>query len=185
MIAITGLIGCGKSLVASVVREAGFEVLDTDALAHCLYKTNTDLRKKIAKEFGEEALDENGINRKYMANLVFETIEKLELLESIVHPILQKEIEKINPPYAEAAVLHKLPELAKKMQEIWIVEASESIRRERLLRKGMQEADIENRMRAQMQQPACWQLAKKTIKIDNNGTREACIAFAKCLIEKL
>ena len=189
MLAITGLIGSGKSLVASVVREAGFEVLDADALAHKLYKENADLRKKIAEEFGGEALDENGINRPYVSQIVFNDEQKLCLLESIVHPILQKEIEKRNPPFIEAAVLYKWPDFAKKMQQIWLVQADENIRKERLLKKGMSEGDVERRMEAQRGMGyGVWGMGQGTwdmIYIDNNGSKEVCIDFTKSLIKKI
>ncbi|MCL1956082.1 MAG: dephospho-CoA kinase [Fibromonadales bacterium] len=184
MLAITGLIGSGKSLVASVVREAGFEVLDADSLAHKLYRENADLRKKIAEEFGAEAIDESGVNRPYISQIVFNDEQKLCLLESIVHPILQREIEKINPPFVEAAVLYKWQDFAKKMQEIWIVQADENIRKERLLKKGMSESDIERRMKMQGVASGEW-LVGKIVKIVNNSSKEVCIDFTKCLIEKI
>jgi len=183
MFAITGLIGSGKSLVASVVREAGFEVLDADALAHELYKENADLRKKIAEEFGKESIDESGINRPYVSQIVFNDAQKLCLLESIVHPLLQKEIEKRNPPFIEAAVLYKWSDFAKKMQEVWIVEADENIRRERLLKKGINIIDIENRMRMQKNNYQLSTINYQLIK--NNGSKEVCIDFTKSLIEKI
>jgi len=183
MLAITGLIGSGKSLVASVVMEAGFEVLDADSLAHELYRENEDLRKKIAEEFGNEAVLESGVNRHYISQIVFNNEQKLCLLESIVHPLLQHEIEKRNPPFVEAAVLYKWPDFAKKMQEVWIVEANENIRKERLLKKGMSESDIERRMK--MQKPN-FQLSTLNSKlIINNSTKEVCIDFTKCLIKKI
>jgi len=182
MLAITGLIGSGKSLVASVVREAGFEVLDADALAHELYRENADLRKKIADEFGKEAIEENGINRSYISQIVFSNEQKLCLLESIVHPIMQHEIEKRNPPFVEAAVLYKWHDFAKKMQQIWVVEADENIRRERLLKKGISESDIERRMKMQRDMGhGTWDM----VYIDNNGLPEVCIDFTKCLIKKI
>jgi dephospho-CoA kinase len=184
MLAITGLIGSGKSLVASVVREAGFEVLDSDAIAHELYRENADLRKKIAEEFGDEALNESGINRPYISQIVFNYEQKLCLLESIVHPLLQKEIEKRNPPFVEAAVLHKWPDFAKKMQAIWIVEADESIRRERLLKKGMSKGDIESRMRMQKNEQCIKDNGNYQLII-NNSTPEVCIDFTKGLIKKI
>jgi len=182
MLAITGLIGSGKSLVASVVREAGFEVLDADSLAHELYRENTDLRKKIAEEFGDEAVLENGVNRPYISQIVFNDEQKLCLLESIVHPLLQREIEKRNPPFVEAAVLYKWQDFAKKMQEVWVVEAAENIRKERLLKKGMSESDIDRRMKMQKK----FQLSGINSQlIMNNGLPEVCIDFTKCLIEKI
>jgi len=184
MLAITGLIGSGKSLVASVVREAGFEVLDADVLAHELYRENADLRKRIAEEFGEEAIDESGVNRAYVSQIVFNDEQKLCLLESIVHPIMQREIEKRNPPFVEAAVLYKWQDFAKKMQAIWIVQADENIRRERLLKKGMSESDVERRMKMQGVASGEWGVGK-IVKIDNNGSKEVCVDFTKSLIEKI
>jgi len=186
MRAITGLIGSGKSLVASVVRECGFEVLDADAVAHELYKVHAGLRKKIAEAFGYEAITESGINRFYISKIVFNDAQKLCLLESIVHPVLQQEIEERNPPFVEAAVLYKWADFAKKMQAIWIVEADESVRRERLLKRGMNERDIENRMRAQPQDVRNkeWK-TKKIVKIGNNNSPEVCIDFTKRLVKKI
>jgi len=183
MLAVTGLIGSGKSLVASVVREAGFEVLDADALAHELYRENAGLRKKIAEEFGKKAIDESGINRPYVSQIVFNDAQKLCLLESIVHPLLQKEIEKRNPPFIEAAVLYKWPDFAKKMQEVWIVEADENIRIERLLKKGMSKSDIESRMRMQKNNSKLSTLNSQLII--NNSTPEVCVDFTKSLIKKI
>jgi len=183
MLAITGLIGSGKSLVASVVRGAGFEVLDADALAHELYRENVDLRKKIAAEFGDEATNENGINRPYISQIVFNDEQKLCLLESIVHPLLQHEIEKRNPLFIEAAVLYKWPDFAKKMQAIWVVEADENIRRERLLKKGMSKSDVDSRIGMQKNN---FQLSSANCKlITNNSTPEVCIDFTKRLIEEI
>jgi len=169
MFAITGLIGSGKSFVSSVIREAGFDVLDADALVHKLYRENAELRKKIAAEFGDEAITEEGINRPYISKLVFGKPKKLELLESIVYPVLLREIEKINPVFVEAAVLYKCSALVEKMKEIWVVEASENLRKERLLGRGHSKDDIENRMLAQ----EAWNI-KNAEKIINNGTIEEC-----------
>jgi UDP-N-acetylmuramate dehydrogenase len=182
--AITGLIGSGKSFVSSVIREAGFEVLDADALVHELYKKDAELRKKIAQEFGDEAINENGINRKFVSNLVFNDPQKLELLENFVYPVLQNEIEEINPVFVEAAVLYKCPELAKKMKEIWVVEASEDLRKKRLLERGLARSDVENRMRVQGVESREWRVESCVERIDNNGTREECKDKVLKLLQK-
>jgi len=174
MFAITGLIGSGKSFVSSIIREAGFEVLDADALAHELYKENAELRKKIVQEFGDEGVTENGINRFYISKLVFSEPKKLELLESIVYPVLLNEIEKINPVFVEAAVLYKCPEFAKRMKEIWVVEANEDLRKERLLGRGFAKDDVENRVRVQKVESGELRVESCVERIDNNGTREEC-----------
>jgi len=184
MFAITGLIGSGKSFVSSIIREAGFEVLDADALTHELYKENAELRKKIAQEFSDEAITENGINRSYISKLVFSEPEKLSLLESIVYPVLLSEIERINPVFVEAAVLYKCHEFTKKMKEIWVVEASEDLRKERLLERGLARSDVENRMRVQGVESGELRVESCVERIDNNGTREECREKVLKLLEK-
>ncbi len=144
--------------------------MDADALAHELYKKNSELQKKIAQEFGDEAIDENGINRKLVSNIVFSNPKKLELLESIVYPILLNEIEKINPVFVEAAVLYKCPEFAKRMKEIWVVEASEDLRKERLLGRGIEDGRVE----AQRVESGELRVESFVRKVDNNGTKEEC-----------
>lgn len=51
-IGITGSIGSGKSLVGSILRENGLEVMDADKAVHELYRENLELRKKISAAFG-------------------------------------------------------------------------------------------------------------------------------------
>lgn len=184
MIAITGLIGSGKSLVADVVRAEGFSVINADILAHELYKTNLSLQKEIRQAFGYESINKNGINRIYMADLVFNNCEKLKLLESIIHPILQKEIENINPYFVEAAVLYKWEEFAKKTEAIWVVEASEETRRARLLKRGLNENDITNRIKSQ-EKVDYTNLNKNIIKIDNNSSPEFCIDFTQRIVKEI
>jgi len=162
MFAIIGLIGSGKSFVSSAIREAGFDVLDADSLAHELYKENAQLRKKIAEEFGAEAIDDNGINRKFISALVFNNPQKLELLESLVYPVLTAEIEKRNPDFVEAAVLYKCPELEKKMKQIWLVNTDEKLRMERIACRGKHTG------------LPLQAIGKYTRIINNNGTKEQC-----------
>ncbi len=170
MFAITGLIGSGKSFVASVIREAGFEVLDADALAHELYEKNAELRKKIAQEFGNEAITASGISRVYISNLVFSDPEKLKLLESIVYPVLLDEIEKRNPVFIEAAVLHKCYNFVTKMKQIWVVEANEDLRKDRLLERGITDGRVE----VQKAESSELRIESCVRRIDNNGTKEEC-----------
>jgi len=177
MIAITGSIGSGKSFVSSVIREAGFEVIDADAFAHELYRKNTELRNKIAQEFGNEAIDENGINRKFVVNLISDAPKKLEILENILYPVLTAEIEKINPDFVEAAVLYKCPELEKKMKGIWMVEAKEDAQQERIAERNRGNTTWSyNLMQIQKSNSAkfCASTSAKTKIIENNSTKDEC-----------
>ncbi|MCL2284056.1 MAG: UDP-N-acetylmuramate dehydrogenase [Fibromonadales bacterium] len=172
MFAITGLIGSGKSFAASVIRDAGFDVLDADALVHELYKKDTELRRKIAEEFGDEAINENGINRDFVANLVFGNPQKLKSLESLAYPVLVAEIEKRKPDFVEAAVLYKCPELEKKMKQIWFIDTNENARMERIAQRRRGNPPWLPQIMQQQRRGTKFCAPTKTI--ENNGTKEQC-----------
>ena len=55
-VAVTGGIGCGKSSVLEILKNASFEILDTDKIVHQILCENLDLKNKIIDEFGEQCL---------------------------------------------------------------------------------------------------------------------------------
>jgi dephospho-CoA kinase len=92
-IGITGGIGSGKSTVAKLFEVLGIPVYYADDAAKQLMNENDDLKQKIQKEFGNEAYTNGKLNRKYIAAIVFANPEKLELLNSIVHPATLKDAD--------------------------------------------------------------------------------------------
>lgn len=84
---LTGGIASGKSTVAAMLRELGFQVLDADGLAHRLIEPGQPAYPEVVQEFGREILDEdNRIDRGKLGAVVFADRSKLELLNGIVHP---------------------------------------------------------------------------------------------------
>lgn len=83
---LTGSIGAGKSLVASIFREEGIPVLSADAIAKELMAADPDMRRRIVEAFGEDAYAEGELNRRWLAGQVFNDRAKLDLLNEIVHP---------------------------------------------------------------------------------------------------
>ena len=85
-IGLTGGIGSGKSTVAEV-----FEILDVpvyyaDDAARRLMNEDAALIDKLQASFGKEAYIDGKLNRPYLSSVVFNNKQKLELLNSIVHP---------------------------------------------------------------------------------------------------
>jgi dephospho-CoA kinase len=87
IIGLTGGIGSGKSTVAKVFANLGVPVFDADAAAKNLMNTNTDIKEKLIEAFGQEVYDSSQLNKAYLSKIVFADTFKLELLNSIVHPI--------------------------------------------------------------------------------------------------
>lgn len=93
-IGLTGGIGSGKTTVAKVFELLNVPVYYADAASKRLYKTDKELIQKMKEHFGDDIYNEDELNRSKLASLVFNNPEKLELLNSLVHPpIIQDAID--------------------------------------------------------------------------------------------
>ncbi|MCK4522852.1 dephospho-CoA kinase, partial [Candidatus Aerophobetes bacterium] len=94
VIGLTGNIGCGKTTVAHMFEDLGVEVIEADRIGHQLLEKEK-IKKRVVSIFTESVLNGKGnISRKKLRNLVFKDKKKLELLNSILHPLMVKEIKK-------------------------------------------------------------------------------------------
>ena len=93
ILGICGGSGSGKSMLSSILEENGFFVLDADAIYRELLSTSKDLLHSIAIAFGNHViLEDGGLNRRELANIVFADSEKLAILNSLTHPAVVAEI---------------------------------------------------------------------------------------------
>ncbi len=143
VIGITGGVGVGKSLVVKLAEEIPFvKAIKADEVGHLAMEVGQTSYEKIVDLFGMEILNEDKtINRKKVAEIVFADNDKLEALNSIIHPFVREYIEnavrkaKIEGKYdyfiIEAAILLETG-YQEICDEIWVVTAKEDIRRQRL-----------------------------------------------------
>lgn len=113
-IGLTGGIGSGKSTVDTLFRERGAYIIDFDTLAHAAEAPNSVAWKGIVDTFGREILkSDNTIDRKKLGNIVFRDNEKLNTLNSIVHPAVFNEwkrtIERIRREKPDAIIISDIP----------------------------------------------------------------------------
>ncbi len=85
-IGITGGIGSGKSTVAHLFELLGIPVYYADAAARAIMNTDPELKTQLITHFGQEVYEGNTLNKSYLAAVVFQDKNKLELLNSLVHP---------------------------------------------------------------------------------------------------
>jgi dephospho-CoA kinase len=85
-IGLTGGIGSGKTTVARTFEVLGIPIYYADDAAKKLMNESEDLKNSIIKAFGTNAYFNNKLNREFLSNVVFNDIEKLNVLNSIVHP---------------------------------------------------------------------------------------------------
>ena len=93
-IGLTGGIGSGKSTVAKVFEVLGIPVYSADDAGKRLMNEDEELKQKIKNAFGEAAYPGGILDRKYLADIVFKSPEKLALLNSFVHPATFEDAER-------------------------------------------------------------------------------------------
>ena len=91
-IAVIGGVGSGKSTVLSMLRNAGEDVVDCDALYREV-KKNARYRQELVDEFGD-VLTDGVIDNRKVAAAVLGDREKLDRLNALAHPYVKKELDK-------------------------------------------------------------------------------------------
>jgi dephospho-CoA kinase len=86
-IGLTGGIGSGKSTVAHIFQILGIPVYNADDAAKKLMVEDKKLKTAIISAFGKRSYGNGNLDREYIASLVFNNKEKLDLLNSLVHPV--------------------------------------------------------------------------------------------------
>jgi dephospho-CoA kinase len=110
-VGLTGGIGSGKTIASKIFEILGIPVYQADAAAKSLMESNPILKNQLIEHFSENAFVDGKLNRKYIADIIFNDKEKLHLINSLVHPYtIQDGIEwmkKQTTPYAikEAALI--------------------------------------------------------------------------------
>ncbi len=92
-VAITGNIGSGKSTFSSFLAEKGYKVINADEVSKKILSSDKEVRKKVISEFGKQSFSGDKINTEYIAEKVFPDKKKLQILNSILHPLVIKNIE--------------------------------------------------------------------------------------------
>jgi len=177
VVGLTGPIGAGKSVVASMLRELGAKVLDADALVHDEQSRGTVGYSAIIQAFGTKILGEDKeVDRKKLAAEVFGDPAKLAKLERILHPRVIARILEARKMLRDGDVLVveaiKLLEsgLRNVCDEVWVVVASRELLLERLAARGLPRAEAELRLGAQHSEQQF--RAAADVLIENDGDRE-------------
>ena len=145
-IGLTGGIGSGKTTVAKIFETLGVPVFYADDAAKKLMNTDEDIKKSIIKNFGKESYKNNELDRKYIASIVFNDTEKLQLLNSLTHPATIKDsekwVKKQTAPYIirEAALLFESG-ANKKLDSVIGVYAPQHIRVKRVMDRDHSSAE--------------------------------------------
>jgi len=175
ILSITGGIACGKTEVGNILADAGFDVLDTDRVAHEAMKKSGAIYDEVVERFGSGILAESGeMDRGKLGAIIFNDSAAREALNALVHPPVLETVEQWRQGLREArrdgaALIPLLFEVdaAEGWDAVICVSAPESTVLERLSVRGLSTAEAKKRIAAQMP------LAEKEMLADfvilNNG----------------
>lgn len=175
IIAITGGIGSGKSVVSKVLESMGYPVYDCDRNAKALMDEDSEIKSRLKAEIHNGAVDDNGnIDRPFLSSIVFNARDKLKILNSIVHAAVKKDIrrwiEKHNKEkilFVETAILFESG-LDTEVNEVWKVTAPMDLRIIRVCeRNGVSSEHVKARIASQMSEEM--RQHSKTSLIVNDG----------------
>lgn len=188
IIGITGGIGSGKSTIAKVFISMGFPVYNSDTRAKELINSNIDVIDSIKQEFGDDIYSSEGLDRKKMTSIVFSDSDKLQKLNSIVHPAVGLDFDKWansqNTSFVlkEAAILFETG-IYKSLDKTILVTCPKEERINRVMKRDSATKEaIEARMNSQWSEEKKKELADYII--DNSG-EEMVIPQVISLINRL
>ena len=172
---LSGGIGSGKSTVAKILTDLGAVVIDADVIAREVLEPGQIGYENTILSFGESVLSESGsIDRKKLAELVFQNPVQLAKLEAIVHPAVIDRVAQIRESLPETStVVYDTPlmfekQLQGQFDKVLIVSADIELRRSRLLERGLELNDINARMANQATDEQRESIADFVIQ--NNGS---------------
>ena len=154
---LTGGIGSGKSTVATLFSELGARIVDTDQIAHQLTQIGGEAITVIRNEFGDDFIDPAGaMDRTKMRQLVFSDATAKKRLESILHPLIRAQSQRLavsssDAPYTLVVVplLFESGHYRDWLHQVIVVDCSEA----RQIARTMQRSHLsEEEVRAIMSQ---------------------------------
>lgn len=142
LIAITGGIGSGKSVVSHLLRCNSFTVYDCDREAKRLMDNNTDIHAQLNRHIHPRSVTDGIIDRKLIADIVFTDPGKLTKLNSIVHSAVIDDIRHITVDslpnrvmFIETAILYQ-SNIDLMVDSVWVVTAPLEVRVARVMRRN-------------------------------------------------
>ena len=155
IVALTGGIGSGKTMVGEIFAELGALVVDSDQLAREVVERGSKGFDLIITEFGDEILKNGDLDRTALASFIFKDPNKRAKLEEITHPLIRQSFAKIvSSAGSDSIIINQIPLLVEskhdyRFDHVITISAPENIRTERLLKRGLTLSQIDQRMKAQ------------------------------------
>ncbi|MDO4510648.1 MAG: dephospho-CoA kinase [Bacteroidales bacterium] len=183
IIAITGGIGSGKSVVSRVLTHMDYPVYDCDAEAKRLMHTSPHVRALLVEQFGAETFSDGVLNTQHLSAVAFSSPEALARLNAIVHPAVKQDMlvwaeRQGGAAFVETAIPYSSG-LDKAVDAIWRVTAPVELRIARVMaRNGLAREQVEARIASQRAEE---EVRRAEVILLNDGTT----ALVPQIIDKL
>ena len=138
-IGLTGSIGMGKTETGKIFSELGFPVYNADDAVHKLYGPGQKGSEKIKEIFPNSINPDGSVNREILSAEVLGDVDKIRVLESIIHPLVGEDREIFFKKNADSpAIILDIPLLfetggEKFVDLVIVVDAPQDIQEERVL----------------------------------------------------
>jgi dephospho-CoA kinase len=188
-VGLTGGIGAGKSAVAAIFARLGAFIVDTDALAREVVAPGSPALAEIAVLW-PSAVKDGRLDRRTLAQIVFNQPAELERLNGLLHPRIQKlAVEREAGARPAQPIVHVVPLLFETgydslVDKSVLVAAPVERRVARIVgRDGMSEDEARARAAAQTAPEAA--RTRADYVIENDGTLEQLEARTRAVYEAL
>jgi len=191
LVAITGGIGSGKSVVSQLLRVMGYPVYDCDANAKALMTSDPILRQDLISLFGPETyLSDGSLNKPFLSKAIFSSPELLAKMNAAVHPAVARDIARHQTLFQarlffyESAILFEsgFNKLAVPDKVICVTAPLELRISRTITRDNASRESVLKRINSQMSQEQKNQLADYEIK---NDDRNSIIVQIEKVLKKL
>lgn len=173
-IGLTGGIASGKTTVANLFRDRGVPIIDADEIAHRISQPGHRAYSEIIAQFGKAVLLPNSrINRAKLREMIFKDDVARTRLESILHPMIEAEMQSQVDALDAAYCILVIPLLLEAGQQdmvdrILVIDTNEDHQLERLIQRDGVNKEHGHRILAS-QISRAERLAAADDYIDNNG----------------
>ena len=188
ILAVTGTIGSGKSVVARIMEIMGVPVYDCDSRAKSLMVDNTFVVNELKRMFGSECYDVDGsLNRKYLASRIFVDDTNVKRVNALVHPVVKDDFTRwvsaqtVPVVAVETALLYEsgMIDVVDKVLAVWTDKETAITRT--MSRSGMSRSQVLSRMQKQMSADEL--LLLSDFSIYNSGEKPVLPAVVSLLAE--
>lgn len=178
IIGLTGGVSMGKTTVSRYLHQTyGLPILDADLYARRAVEPGTAALAKLAERYGELVLANGRLNRRQLADILFDNPAERQWIEQLIHPAVRGQMEADlqalaaqSRPIAVVVVPllfeARMQDLA---TEIWVVHTPAAQQQARLQqRDSLTPEQVEARISSQM--PIQQKMAQADVLLDNSTT---------------